>query len=80
MNRIEQIFFPYVYFNSGVDTNKCIDWTKTLRPGYKPGPDEPIEPLYTATRGFSSKKKTRNATSNRSKLVKRNIDPNTSMT
>jgi len=50
------LFSIYVYFNSGVNTSKCIDWTTIRRTGYKPGPDEPIEPQYTATRDFGSKK------------------------
>ncbi len=46
----------YIYFNSGVNTSKCTDWTTTRRTGYKPETDEPIEPQYTATRDFGSKK------------------------
>ncbi len=50
------LFSVYIYFNSGVNTSKCTDWTTTRRTGYKPETDEPIEPQYTATRDFGSKK------------------------
>ncbi len=45
-----------IYFNSGVDSSKCTDWTTTRRPGYKPGPNESTEPEYRAMRSYSSKK------------------------
>ena len=41
-----------------MDTSGCTDWTKIRRSGYKPGPNEPIELQYTASRGFNDRKKT----------------------
>jgi hypothetical protein len=55
-NRFDLFFFD-VYFNSGVDSTKCTDWTTIRRAGYKPGLDELSEPQYTAMRGSSSKNK-----------------------
>ncbi|CAF0761356.1 unnamed protein product [Rotaria sordida] len=37
----------------GFDSNKCVDWTTTRRSGYKPGPNESIDPQYTTTRTFN---------------------------
>ncbi|CAF4337338.1 unnamed protein product [Adineta steineri] len=56
----------------GIDSSRCIDWTKIRRAGYKPETNESIELPYTATRSINSKEKSSKKTDkiNQSKTKK----------